>query len=60
MVISFPRTVIDPEVALSRPPMMLRRVVFPEPEGPIRAIISPSFTVRFSPLTARISMEPIL
>jgi len=52
--------VIDPEVALSRPPMMLRRVVFPEPEGPIRAIISPSFTVRFSPLTARISMEPIL
>ena len=41
-----PARVYSPEVALSRRPMMLRRVVLPQPEGPIIMINSPRLTLR--------------
>ncbi len=58
LVSSWPKTLTLPAEALSRPPMMLSRVVFPEPDGPIRATISPSSTLRSSPLRACTSKDP--
>ena len=39
--------------------MMFIRVDFPEPEGPMMASDSPSFTHRLTPLSARTSISPI-
>ena len=36
-----PPTTISPELGLSRPPIRLRSVVLPEPDGPISATKSP-------------------
>ena len=41
-----------PESTTSRPDMQLRRVVFPEPDGPITATISPRITLRSTPCNA--------
>src|SRR3972149_10733493 len=42
----------SPAVCLSRPAIMRRRVVFPQPEGPRRTRNSPSFVERSTPSTA--------
>src|SRR5262245_3576401 len=43
---------ISPAVGVSRPAIMRRRVVFPEPEGPRKTRNSPSRVSRFTSLTA--------
>ena len=45
-------TMTVPAVAVSSPPMMLRRVVFPLPLGPIMATTSLSLTDMLSPRSA--------
>src|SRR5277367_2001700 len=42
-----------PLVSVSRPPRTLISVVFPEPEGPIRATHSPGLMLKLSASTAR-------
>jgi len=49
LVISIPSIKILPDVGKSKPPSMPNRVLFPEPEGPIKATISLFFTVRSIP-----------
>ena len=41
-----------PAVMSSKPPIMLNRVVFPEPEGPTIAVNSPSLIDKSTCLTA--------
>src|SRR5258708_40264320 len=48
-----PSTTTRPEVSVSRPPRILMSVVFPEPEGPIRAIHSPAWTLKRRSSSAR-------
>ena len=43
---------ISPEVGVSRPEIMLRVVVFPQPDGPTMMRNSPSSIRRFTPATA--------
>src|SRR5947209_1747718 len=43
---------ISPAVGCSRPAIMRRRVVFPEPDGPRKTRNSPSLVTRFTSLTA--------
>ncbi len=43
---------ISPDVGVSRPAIIRRRVVFPEPEGPRKTRNSPSFVARLTSLTA--------
>ena len=47
-----------PKVGLSRRPMIFRRVVFPQPEGPIIMINSPRFTVKSKSLRAKEAASP--
>src|SRR5260221_9749430 len=49
-----------PELGVSNPPRMLRRVVLPEPEAPTSAIISPGATSRSSPCKATTSRSSVL
>src|SRR5436305_4390493 len=56
--IASPPTSIVPEVGRSRPPRRFRRVVFTDPEGPIRARNSPLATSRFSPFRISIRSSP--
>ena len=51
-LILLPLTITSPVKLLSMQPITLSRVVFPEPEGPIIAIISPSLTVKSIPAKA--------
>ena len=48
----------DPDVGRSSPPIIVSRVVFPEPEGPMMSTISPRRTVRSTPSTARTAASP--
>src|SRR4030067_713715 len=57
-VISSPATVMLPEVGRSSPPIRLRRVVLPEPLGPMKATNSPLSTSRFKPWRTWISSLP--
>jgi hypothetical protein len=41
-----------PDVGTSRQPIMLRRVLFPEPLGPVMAVNSPSWMARETSLSA--------
>jgi putative ABC transport system ATP-binding protein len=45
-LMSMPPTSIDPSLAVSSPPIKLRSVVLPEPDGPISATNSPGATDR--------------
>src|SRR5262249_43802989 len=47
-----PPMIISPAVGVSRPAIIRRRVVFPEPEGPRKTKNSPSRVSRFTLLTA--------
>src|SRR2546429_2162722 len=50
----FPNTPLSRSLlSVSNPPRMLMSVVFPDPEGPIRATHSPPFTAKLTPLSAR-------
>src|SRR5579864_1510734 len=49
---TFPPIRISPAVGVSRPAIMRRRVVFPEPEGPRKTRNSPSRVSRLTSLTA--------
>ena len=51
-VSSRPATFTDPDVGRSSPPMRLRRVDLPEPEGPTTATSSPGRMVRLTPARA--------
>src|ERR1700735_10986 len=51
-VTSCPPIRIWPEVGVSRPAIIRRRVVFPEPEGPRKTRNSPSWVSRLTSLTA--------
>jgi hypothetical protein len=42
------KTVTDPELGESKPPITLSSVVFPEPEGPTKPVNSPFPKVRFT------------
>src|SRR5579864_2309441 len=55
---SSPANRYSPLVGMSRQPRMCMSVDFPEPEGPITARKSPSFTVRDTESTARTSASP--
>ena len=57
---SFPSTMICPYVALSIPPIKLRRVVFPAPLAPTITTTSPFFISKETLSTASISMSPVL
>src|SRR5438034_10533471 len=48
-----------PEVGLSSPPIMLKRVDLPEPDGPIREMYSPRRMSRLTPLSACSTSWPI-
>ena len=48
---------ISPEERRSKWPIMFRSVVFPHPEGPIIAIMSPCLTVRSIPWRAWTSLD---
>src|SRR6202162_4082996 len=49
---TWPPIRISPEVGVSRPAIIRRRVVFPEPEGPRKTRNSPSSVTRLTSLTA--------
>ena len=49
---SVSKTLTEPALALSKPPMMFSSVVFPLPLGPMMLIISPLRTFTFKPLSA--------
>ena len=48
----------EPEVGLSKRPIILSKVVFPQPEGPIIMINSPRLTSREKLLSAKDSASP--
>src|SRR6056297_3130628 len=48
-----------PVVGLSRPPIMLKSVDFPEPDGPMMDRYSPASMVRSTPLRAWTSILPM-
>src|SRR4051812_18725216 len=50
----------EPSLGLSRPPIMLNRVDFPEPDGPIREIYSPRRMSRLTAFKARRVWPPIV
>src|SRR5580700_3080610 len=50
----------DPEVGLSSPPIALKSVDFPDPEGPIIEMYSPRIMSRSTPLSARRVSSPIV
>src|SRR6185295_100426 len=52
MVTSSPPSLISPPVGSSRPAIIRRVVVLPQPEGPSMTKNSPSSTVKLEPLTA--------
>ena len=52
VVISSPSRVIDPELGRSTPARQCRRVVLPEPEGPMIATCVPCGSVRSTPASA--------
>ena len=47
---TFPESVTFPSVGVSKPDIMLRNVVLPEPEGPTKAVNSPELIVRSTPV----------
>src|SRR5204863_4815766 len=53
---SWPSTRISPPSIRSRPDRQFRRVVFPEPEGPMMATSSPRVTRRSTPFRASTSV----
>src|SRR5512144_1372365 len=57
--IATPSSEYLPPVGTSRQPMMDIRVLFPEPEGPMIATISPSSIVNVVPFKAYTSPSPI-
>src|SRR3990170_8165482 len=58
-LMSAPSTRIRPESMVSRPLRQLRRVVLPQPEGPMMATISPRWIVRLTPRRAWTSTLPV-
>ena len=50
----------EPEDGLSRPPIMLNKVVFPDPDGPMMEIYSPVFISRSIPLSTCTTVLPRL
>ncbi|MEJ7720264.1 MAG: hypothetical protein WKF58_07345 [Ilumatobacteraceae bacterium] len=48
-----------PVVGVSSPARRCNRVVFPDPEGPIRAICSPAATAQLTPCTATTAEVPV-
>ncbi len=59
VVISSPSTSTRPLVGRSRPPMMLSRVVFPEPDRPRSATSSPRVIENDTPRSACTSVAPL-
>ena len=59
VLVSTPSITTLPLVGRSRAPIMLRRVVFPLPDGPNIAINSPSFTLRSTALSATTLVLPL-
>src|SRR6056297_1967413 len=53
-----PATATRPEVGRSRPDMIIRVVVLPDPDGPTTARVSRSNTVRFTPFRILTSPPP--
>ena len=51
-------SMIDPESPARRPPMILRSVDFPDPDGPIKATISPCFMLISTPLRTCSLFDP--
>src|SRR5712692_6445652 len=49
----------EPSVGLSSPPIMLKRVDFPEPDGPISEMYSPRRMSRLTAFSARRVWPPI-
>tara|TARA_X000000368_G_scaffold416448_1_gene410383 strand:- start:4357 stop:4578 length:222 start_codon:yes stop_codon:yes gene_type:complete len=47
-----PHTSIDPEIGLTNPAIVLRSVVFPIPDIPVKTIISPGYALN-SPISIR-------
>src|SRR5690606_11592281 len=56
---SSPSSRYSPAVKVSSRPAMLRKVVLPEPEGPVTATYSPSRTCRASALRAWVSTSSV-
>jgi hypothetical protein len=54
-VMSSPQNSTCPDVGLICPRMLLKRVVLPEPFGPITPTISPGPTLKLTPSTALIA-----
>jgi hypothetical protein len=57
-VMSVPSTTTRPSVGLRMPPAIEHSVVLPEPDGPMRATISPRSTRRSTASTAVMSVSP--
>lgn len=54
-----PRTLIVPDVGRSKPEIRFRRVVLPEPDGPVTATASARSTERSTPSIARMTVVPV-
>jgi hypothetical protein len=54
-----PSRTTSPDVGRSRPPRRWRRVLFPDPDGPMTATNSPGSTASDTPRTAATSAAPI-
>ena len=54
-----PRTVTVPAVGRSMPAMRLMMVLFPLPDGPVIATISPAEMARSTPFSARNEIRPL-
>ena len=51
VVISSPKSLIDPEVGFIAPMMWRKRVLFPHPDPPMMITVSPLFTEKLTPLS---------
>lgn len=50
---------ISPEVGVYSPPEMVKKVLFPEPEGPMMLTNSPCLTLKLIPFSAVTSVCPL-
>ncbi len=48
-----------PDVGRRSAPIIVSRVVFPDPDGPMMSVISPASVSKVTPSTARTSVRPL-
>jgi hypothetical protein len=58
-IMSCPATEMEPPSGVSRPPTMLSSVVFPDPDRPTSATSFPSPTLKVTPRSAAVAVDPL-